>query len=121
MSKIKINIWGREFNLNAVLQHFPNEDITKQQEETFEEFSRSEENILKSLPEVEKYVLRNGLKADKVDNIFKYVMPKSILIPRNKKNVAAIMCDFKFDDENGIAVVFEKGKFKKIGQQDIIL
>ena len=34
---------------------------------------------------------------------------------------SAIMCNYKFDMENGIAVVFENEKFSDIGKQDIIL
>ena len=57
-----------------------------------------------------------------VDNIFKYVMPKNIYVPRNlKKRVVAIMCNYKFDTEHGIAVVFENEQFKEIGAQDIAL
>ena len=56
-----------------------------------------------------------------IDNIFKYVIPKRIFIPRTDKKIVAILCDYKFDMENGIAVVFENEKFKEIGVQDIIL
>jgi len=43
-------------------------------------------------------------------------------LPHSKKHcTVAIMCNCKFDMEHGIAVVFENGQFKKVGQQDIIL
>ena len=31
------------------------------------------------------------------------------------------MCNFKLDMEHGIAVIFEDGKFKTAGPQDLIL
>ncbi len=71
-----------------------------------------------------KYVIKNGLKdmgMDSVDNIFKYVIPKTISVPKAKKRVVAIMCNFKFDMEHGMAIVFEDEKIKKIGPQDIVL
>ena len=74
--------------------------------------------------DVEKYVIKNGLKdmgMDSVDNIFKYVIPKTISVPKAKKRVVAIMCNFKFDMEHGMAIVFEDEKIKKIGPQDIVL
>ena len=74
--------------------------------------------------EVEKYILKNGLKENgisEVDNIFKYVMPKSISVPKAKKRVVALMCNYKFDMEHGIAVIFEDEKFKKVGPQDLVL
>lgn len=58
---------------------------------------------------------------DSVDNIFKYVIPKTISVPKAKKRVVAIMCNFKFDMEHGMAIVFEDEKIKKIGPQDIVL
>lgn len=49
-------------------------------------------------------------------------MPKSIYAPHDKNAVkVAIMCNYKFDAEHGIAVIFENGKYKEIGAQDIIL
>ena len=49
-------------------------------------------------------------------------MPKYLYIVRSEaKRVVSIMCNYRFDPENGIAVVFEDEKFSKIGKQDIIL
>jgi hypothetical protein len=65
----------------------------------------------------------NGAEiGDKIDNIFKYVIPRSLYIPRKQeKQTVAMLCDYKFDMEHGIAVVFENGQFKKVGSQDIVL
>lgn len=61
-------------------------------------------------------------KGVSINNIFKYVAPKYLYVARNnEKHVVAIMCNYKFDPENGIAVIFENEKFSKIGMQDIIL
>lgn len=50
------------------------------------------------------------------------VMPESIFVPHSKKHrTVAIMCNYKFDMEHGLAVVFENGLFKKVGPQDIVL
>ena len=60
--------------------------------------------------------------SDHVDNVFKYVMPKNVLITRNDKDRQfAVMCNYKFDMEHGLAVVFENEEFKTVGAQDIIL
>ena len=48
-------------------------------------------------------------------------MPESLFVPRTEKKTIAIMCNYKFDKEHGIAVVFEEGRLKEIGSQDIIL
>lgn len=72
-----------------------------------------------SLALVEQYIMKyNGseIAVDHIDNIFKYVMPKSVLVTRNdKEQCFAVMCNYKFDMEHGLAVVFENKKFKTVG------
>ena len=103
---------------------YPGETITDVQKLAARDFPKYEDNISSSLKEVKAYVEAtndNDLKATDMDNIFKCVMPKTIFIPRTEEKVVAILCDYKFDMENGIAIVFEDGKLKTIGTQDIIL
>ena len=125
MSKCKINIWDRTFDLNVVYECYPGEEVLESQKEAFAMFEDNTEEITDSLAAVIKYVQKNdgGQLADiAIENIFKYVMPKSIFVPHTKKNrTVAIMCNYKFDMEHGIAVVFENGKFRKVGTQDVVL
>lgn len=124
MNKINMTIWGREFELPVMIKQFKGKDITETQKEAADEFESCESVVNAARKDVEQYVLNNGLKdtgATEVDNIFKYVIPKSISIPKAKDRVVAIMCNYKFDMEHGIAIVFENEKFKNIGPQDIIL
>lgn len=125
MSKEKIVIWGRSFTLNAVLAHYQGESVLDSQHDALEWILSTPAALELSKKSVEAYLKKT--QPDKflngaVDNIFKYVMPRHIYIPHDKNHQAvAIMCDCKFDMEHGLAVVFEDGKFKKIGPQDIIL
>ncbi len=124
MNKIKMNIWGRDFDLPVMIKQFKGKDITDEQNDAVEKFESSEKMVNAAKDEVEKYIIKNGLKdagVDSVDNIFKYVIPKTISVPKSKKRIVAIMCNFKFDMEHGLAIVFEDEKFKKIGPQDIVL
>lgn len=124
MSKIKAEIWGREFELPIIVKKFSGEDSTETQKEAVERFKNNLQLINAAKPEVEKYILENGLKDNgitEVDNIFKYVIPKTISVPQVKNRVVAVMCDFKFDMENGLAIVFENEKFKEVGYQDLVL
>ena len=44
------------------------------------------------------------------------------MITREKEErVFAILCNYKFDIEHGLAVVYENEKFKTVGAQDITL
>lgn len=125
MSKYKINIWERAFELSVVYECYPGEEVMKSQKEAFDMLKENMAAIVESLEAVKKYVRKSGsaqLSDDSIDNIFKYVMPKSIFVPHDKKHhTVAIICNYKLDMEHGLAVVFENGKFKKVGTQDIVL
>lgn len=121
---LKVNLWGRDFDLNGVMQCYPGEEPTQTQTEAWNKFISNANLSEETKKTVEKYVLKHGLSdtgVSEVDNIFKYVIPKSIIIPRSKRLVVAIMCNFKFDPEQGIAILFENGEFKEVGPQDIAL
>ena len=119
MSKCKITIWDRAFDLSVVYECYAGEEVLESQREAFAMLEDNEKEVADSLAAVKKYVQKTGadqLKDDGIENIFKYVMPKSIFVPHTKKHrIAAIMCNYKFDMEHGIAVVFENGKLKKGG------
>jgi hypothetical protein len=124
MSKVDIEIWGRKFTISAVLKHFKNEEATDKQRNTLETFLQNKTIVDNALGELKKYILENGLKENgigDVDNIFKYVIPKTIYVPQEDENVVAVMCDYKYDMEHGIAIVFENEKLKAIGVQDVVL
>ncbi|MGI6019766.1 MAG: DUF6985 domain-containing protein [Marvinbryantia sp.] len=125
MNNIKIKLWGREFNLDIIYDCYSNEKVLESQEKAAQSFPGMSDEIESSLEHIKAYCLSNNkgeIGAESIDNIFKYVAPKYLFIPRDEKNqVVALMCNYKFDPESGIAVVFENGKLIKIGKQEIIL
>lgn len=125
MIKKKITIWGRKFDLRVTFDHYTGEEILKNQKDALKAFLKSERNIAASLPMVKKYCLshnKRDIKEDEISNIFKYVKPKYLYIVRDENvHTVAIMCNYKFDEEHGIAVVFKNEKISKVGKQDIIL
>lgn len=124
MSKCTINIWDRVFDLSVVYECYSGEEVLESQKEAVAMLEDSKGEVAGSLEAVKEYVRKTagGQLADDIENIFKYVMPKSIFVPHTKKNrIASILCNYKFDMEHGIAVVFENGKLQKVGPQDIVL
>ena len=125
MNKYTIIIWERKFELPLMYECYTGEEVLENQKEAFAMLEDNAEEVMGSLEQVKKYVKKTGvdqLAGDEIENIFKYVMPKSIFVPHSKKRrTVAIMCNYKFDMEHGIAVVFENGQFKKVGPQDIVL
>ena len=123
MNKCMLMIWGREFECNVIYECYPGEAVLESQKEAYGWLS-STEMIEASLVYVKDYVLKTaGTQVEKpIENIFKYVVPKSIFVPHDSKNPkVAILCNYKFDMEHGLAVVFENAQCKEIGEKDIIL
>ena len=121
----KISIWGREFDLRVVFDCFDDEEVLPIQEQALESFLKADAAIEDSKKQVENYILNDDyaeLETDSIDNIFKFVIPTDIYIPRTPETrTAALLCDDRFDEEHGIAIVFENERFKEIGTQDIVL
>ena len=123
MSKEKFLIWGRAFELNVQYDCYEDEDILPAQKVAFAFFKGEADHILNSDQEIKKYCFENnGAEIGEViDNIFKYVIPVSIFVKRDeKKHVVAVMCNYKFDIEHGIALLFVNEKLVQIGSQDIV-
>ena len=125
MSKCNIVIWDRAFDLSVVYECYSGEEVLESQRESFAMLEENVQEVTDSLEAVKEYVRETSagkLGEDRIENIFKYVMPKMIFVPHTPKHrIAAIMCNYKFDMEHGIAVVFENGKLKEIGPEDIAL
>ena len=125
MNKITMKIWGREFDLEVYIRKSQNSDIAFLQEKAYNKFMESQSVIDEAEKSLISYIeknYRNDLTENKVENIFKYVIPKTLFLPRMvKERTVALLCDFKFDIEHGLAVVFENEKFKEIVSQDEVL
>ena len=124
MNKVNVNLWGREFELFISYSCYPGEEVTDIQKNAVEVFCDNIFSVDAMLDELKKYVEKTSeaaVESNGIDNIFKYVMPKSLFVPRSNNKVVAIICNYKYDMENGIAIIFKDGKFKEIGTQDIII
>lgn len=125
MNKVKMMIWGRAFELDACLECYPGETVLESQQQALDQLLGSPDAIEASRAAVEAYVIKENaahFPNGKMDNIFQYVMPASIFVPHDeKRRRAAILCNYKFDMEHGLAVVFENGACQLIGSQDIVL
>lgn len=120
-----MTIWGRQYDLPVVFDCFDNEEVLPIQEQALEAFLKAENTIQESKQQLEKYILNDEyaeIEGNSIDNIFKYVIPTDIYIPRTPETrTVALLCDYRFDEEHGIAIVFENEQFKEIGEQDIVL
>ena len=122
--KVDINIWDRDFSLKVEYDCYKGETVTDEQISSLNGFIVNSVLIDKSKEKVVKYCKNDVLdddENDKKDNIFSYIKPDYIFVKHEKKPRVAIMCKYKYDPENGIAVVFNPNKKIEVGLQDIIL
>ena len=122
MNKIDINIWNRDFSLTIALQEYPGIEVTSKQVETLDSVGTID--FMPALNAAKGYVReRNGkeLSEPEITNIFRYIMPNHFYIPRRPDGLVILMCDYRFDPEHGLAVVFADGQFKKVCTEDEVL
>lgn len=119
----KIKIWGRTFNIIIDYNLYPDEVASDEQMARLASFT-SKPQPLNDKTTISEYCLKNNGEeiGDNIDNIFKYVIPISIFIPKcNNENRVVLLCNYKFDIEHGLAVIFENNHFVSIVSQDDVL
>lgn len=118
-----MDIWTRKFELEVKYDCFEDEELLSAQEESISKIIKCEV-IDESLVEVKKYITSNDedkISEKTIDNIFKYVIPNKLYAMRDGKDrTIALLCDYIFDPEHGIAIIFKNEKFVRIGIQDIV-
>lgn len=123
MNKVTLGIWNRKLTLNVYFKTYKGKQITEAQKNAYENFIISK-SLNSSLNELFSYIEKEykDKLSGNIDNIFKYVMPNTIYIPNStKEKTVVLLCDFKFNNEHGLALVFEKEQLTKIAFQDEIL
>lgn len=127
MNRVTVDIWGRSLELEIVYDVYPGEAILKEQEKAFTNFMKASPALLElAETEVKKYCLANNkedIGTSEITNIFKYVKPKAIYIKREDgaDRVIALLCAYKFNPDDGLAVVFKNESLYQIGTENIIL
>lgn len=124
----KLTIWGRVFDLRVAFDYY-DEPIPAVMTQAAESFAASSGCVQEAYSRLEQYCLENdGSKiasmshSDGIDNIFRYVMPDYLFVlePDEERGVmhrVALMCDYRFDPEEGLALIFEDERFKEICPQ----
>lgn len=124
MNNITTTIWGRELVLDIVFNFFDGNEKNESQIKALSSFIENINQLDNCLSKVKEYCIENSNEQIKtVDNIFKYVMPKSIYVINSidEKRTVALLCNFKFDMEHGLAIIFKNEEFSEIGDQSLIV
>lgn len=124
IDNLSISIWGRDFELPVNYNCYEGEKVTKEQILLLEEFIAHPEWIDHAKVIVENYCRQEVLEDDenqKKDNIFSYIKPTSVFVKHVKKPRMALICKYRYDEEHGLAVIFDKVGNITVGSEDIIL
>lgn len=116
----RVKIWGRQFSLGVYFDTYESDEITDIQTKALESFLSKSEEIFQSSKRIEQYCMKHNKKeiGNTITNIFKYVIPTTIFVKQDSKRVVLLLCNYKFDEEHGIALQFENESLKSIGPQD---
>lgn len=126
MREETIWIWGREMTLPVVFDCYEGEKVLPHQRAALHWFLEDPAPLNAALPAVEKYcraVDREEFGDRPVENIFCNVMPQQIFVKRtgDDSRVVGLLCAYRFDTENGLAVVFRNEVLEQVGTQNIVL
>lgn len=125
MTEITLNVWGREFALAIEFDCYEGETVLPEQVAALSDFLAQNNLIDSSEQKVKDYCLATDpekIGSNTIENIFKYVIPKSLFVKRREdSHVVALMCNYRFNPDDGLAIVFQNEEFSKIGTQNIIL
>lgn len=119
MSSISKEVWGRKLNLEVYPEGGNGQSDA--QSLALERLCSTWDAVDKSASKLKEYCAKDSDGGD-MENVFRYVMPRYLFLPDvQKRRAVALMCDYRFDPEHGLALVFEDEKLKEIGPQDVIL
>lgn len=127
MNNCSMEIWGRKFDINVVFDCYEGEEILESQQTAYQLFIEKAPELLDGVRiKVEEYCLKNNgedIGADTITNIFKYVKPKTLFIKRreNGERKVALLCNYKFRPDDGIAIIFSDEQFIAVETEDHIL
>lgn len=124
----EIKLFKKEYNITVIAEAFPDEDISKEQEESYLKFKKNEKSYIETIENKLKEYINENLEdlatywvgARKIINITdlaKVVEPKSILFQQDGTIVFLAECEW--DMENGIAVKLYPEV--EVGSQDIFV
>lgn len=116
-----MNLWGRDFSLPVYYECDSDQGVLDIQKEAKDALLASWDIVEDSKVAIEDYCLeRDGDHVEgPITNIFRYVIPTSIVVLRsNDARKAALMCNYRFDPEHGLAAVFENEQLTTVVPQD---
>lgn len=113
-----LNLWGNEYEIIIKVIAYNESEINEEQRNSYLKLKSNINEISKnSLELLKEYILKNYENEISENQIFKLIIPKTILFKQNGD--FGILCDTSLDEENGFVIVLSP-KYE-IGIQDIFI
>lgn len=120
-----VSIWGRAFDLKISYDHYDDDTIPSDMAEARDRLFESWHAVDDSLTALKDYCAeRNGSEIEQlegtrcVDNIFRIAVPDCLFVlPSGATRRVALMLNYRFDPEEGLALLFENESLKTICPQ----
>ena len=125
MRNVKVSIWGRPFDLKVSYDHFDDDVIPSDMVEARDRMLASWDSVEAALDDVKKYCLEhNGDEVEQlygtrsIDNVFRIAVPDCLyVLPSLDERKVALMLNYRFDLEEGLALLFANEALVSIGPQ----
>lgn len=125
MNKVQeVSLWGRELKLSVVYDCYAGENILPVQREALQRILAHWDVVDGCKEAVIAYCEtrdQERIREKKIENIFKYVVPQQLFIKRTENvHLVYLMCAYRFNEDDGIAVEFTEEQMTQVGSQNII-
>lgn len=125
MNEINAEIWGRRFELLVTYDCYRGENVTNTQIQAINLFTEKITELTSSAKDkVQDFCAsRCDETIDPHENIFRFLLPRTIYVKRSSNNerVVALLCDFRYDPEYMIAIVFRNEKLYEVTTDSAIM
>lgn len=122
---LKTELWGKMVELEVVFETHPKAGITENQKKAYQVIKEHWNVVDESLDAVKAFCLERSpedAEAIETESVFSYVTPQQLYIERHvKPRIVGLLCEYRFDTEMGIAVVFEDEHLKDVMTQPAFL
>jgi len=115
----QVLLWDETYDLRIVADAYLGELITEAQRESYLIFLDNVERFSKrSLELVAEYISKVYERVD-ANHVHTLMVPTAILFQQD--GAFGILCDFKYDEEHGLAIMLYPKSQEQAGMQDIFI
>lgn len=118
-------LWGRKFDLRISYDYYDDDEIPNDMASARDRIFGSWDKVDNALPELKRYCLIQDTDdverlygSKSIDNIFRIAVPDYLFIQQSAQvRTVALMLNYRFDPEDGLALLFKDEELVSICPQ----